>query len=442
MSELLDNLNEIELQKASFIIPKNLKKDVKALGVTGTLEYLDTTDATAQAKDIKEGQTAYVNDVKITGNLQYEPSDFSLNGIIGDPVSTELKTSGDTKYIQLKYKRSGVDTIVGGSANVTANLQQETMAVASGITADKIKKDVEILGITGTYEGIDTTDADAIASDILINKTAYVNNTKITGAMLEMGKKVVFPTENKVTLNNGHYTSVDVPASINTETYRNCMDVANMILNGQELASAYEQLEYIESTGTQYVKLDFPQTQTALDDGLYDMYLDASFTSIPSGFKAIGIGTMANVLTLYRALFYVGISNGKFAFSDCDNDDWTTSVPADTLRHMFYVKSGSSESDRGFYIDDIQLSNSGAMSTKCNFKYRFYLFGYESDNGFVGANIRLHRLTIKRHTTGATMFDFVPAIQKGSTPVIGVYDKIQNRFYSNMGSGTFLYKQY
>ena len=53
MSELLDNLNEIELQKASFIIPKNLKKNVKALGVTGTLEYLDTTDATAQAKDIK-----------------------------------------------------------------------------------------------------------------------------------------------------------------------------------------------------------------------------------------------------------------------------------------------------------------------------------------------------------------------------------------------------
>lgn len=153
MSKLLDNLNEIELQKASFIIPKNLKKNVKALGVTGTLEYLDTTDATAQAKDIKEGQTAYVNDVKITGNLQYEPSDFSLNGITGDPVSTELKTSGNNKYIQLKYKRSGADTIVGGSANVTANLQQETMAIAANITADKIKKGVEVLGVTGTYEG-------------------------------------------------------------------------------------------------------------------------------------------------------------------------------------------------------------------------------------------------------------------------------------------------
>lgn len=153
MSELLDNLNEIELQKASFIIPKNLKKNVSALGVTGTLEYLDTTDATAQAKDIKEGQTAYVNDVKITGNLQYEPSDFSLNGITGDPVSTELKTSGNNKYIQLKYKRSGADTIVGGSANITANLQQETMAVAANITADKIKKGVEVLGVTGTYEG-------------------------------------------------------------------------------------------------------------------------------------------------------------------------------------------------------------------------------------------------------------------------------------------------
>lgn len=155
MSKLLDNLNEIEMQKASFIIPKNLKKNVSALGVTGTLEYLDTSDATAQAKDIKEGQTAYINDQKVTGNLQYEPSDFSLNGITGDPVSTELKTSDNNKYIQLKYKRSGADTIVGGSANITANLQQETMAVAANITADKIKKGAEVLGVIGTYEGSD-----------------------------------------------------------------------------------------------------------------------------------------------------------------------------------------------------------------------------------------------------------------------------------------------
>jgi len=184
VSKLLDNLNEIEMQKASFIIPKNLKKNVSALGVTGTLEYLDTSDATAQAKDIKEGQTAYINDQKVTGNLQYEPSDFSLNGTTGDPVSTELKTSGNNKYIQLKYKRSGADTIVGGSANITANLQQETMAVAANITADKIKKDEVILGVTGTLEtGVDTSDANAVASDLLENKTAYVNDNKISGKM-------------------------------------------------------------------------------------------------------------------------------------------------------------------------------------------------------------------------------------------------------------------
>ena len=45
------------------------------------------------------------------------------------------------------------------------------------ILPGNIKKDVNILGITGTY----TSDANATASDIKTDKTAYVNGEKITG---------------------------------------------------------------------------------------------------------------------------------------------------------------------------------------------------------------------------------------------------------------------
>ena len=48
-----------------------------------------------------------------------------------------------------------------------------------------IKKDIQILGVEGTYEGpgLDTSDATATANDILEGKTAYVDNEKITGSI-------------------------------------------------------------------------------------------------------------------------------------------------------------------------------------------------------------------------------------------------------------------
>ena len=51
----------------STLIAENIKKGVTIGGVTGTLESLDTSDATAKPEDIVYGKTAYVNGEKITG---------------------------------------------------------------------------------------------------------------------------------------------------------------------------------------------------------------------------------------------------------------------------------------------------------------------------------------------------------------------------------------
>lgn len=44
-----------------------------------------------------------------------------------------------------------------------------------------IKNGITILGVTGNYSGIDTSDATATNNDIINNKTAYVNGSKVTG---------------------------------------------------------------------------------------------------------------------------------------------------------------------------------------------------------------------------------------------------------------------
>lgn len=62
-----------------------------------------------------------------------------------------------------------------------------TLASTIGLTAGKIIKGNTILGIAGTGQtGVDTSDANATAANILKNKTAYVNGVKITGTVENM----------------------------------------------------------------------------------------------------------------------------------------------------------------------------------------------------------------------------------------------------------------
>ena len=65
---------------------------------------------------------------------------------------------------------------------MVAEATYSTVANAIGLTADKIKNNETILGVTGTLNpGTDTADATAVAADIAKGKTAYNANGKITG---------------------------------------------------------------------------------------------------------------------------------------------------------------------------------------------------------------------------------------------------------------------
>lgn len=79
------------------------------------------------------------------------------------------------------------------------NLNQILQEKEQKIIPENIKSGVQIFDVVGTYEGsgIDTSDADAMASDITINKTAYVNGEKITGTL------PLFPNSRTFTVDGG-----------------------------------------------------------------------------------------------------------------------------------------------------------------------------------------------------------------------------------------------
>lgn len=227
------------------IVPENIKSGVSVLGVEGTLNGgIDTSDADATSDDIVSPKTAYVNGERIEGTMKlinvqdpnayygigdestvfmdnnsitfydrisvrhcYEQNSFvgvgmsfdEFNGQVGitpekivegntlfgvNGTATELK--GQTKSITPTTKLQTIIPDENYNGITSVEVSAVTSAIDENIKAENIKSGVEILGVIGTLElgtGVDTSDADATADDIVSPKTAYVNGEKITGTI-------------------------------------------------------------------------------------------------------------------------------------------------------------------------------------------------------------------------------------------------------------------
>lgn len=66
---------------------------------------------------------------------------------------------------------------------------------------------ISLDGITYTFgkSGINTDDATALASDILLGKTAYARGTKIEGTIPSYNKNIITPSTSDYIINSGYY---------------------------------------------------------------------------------------------------------------------------------------------------------------------------------------------------------------------------------------------
>lgn len=160
--------------------------------------YPDTSDATAKATSIKDGETAYINGTKVEGSM---PVNEAVSGKISDKDGSitvpEGYTPGGMVEIDGTEKakliasniRQGVTVLgVPGSMSPSEGVNAQSKTITPTKSQQVVQPDTGYTHLTQvTVEAIPaqyitTTDANATADDIKNGKTAYVNGKKVTGS--------------------------------------------------------------------------------------------------------------------------------------------------------------------------------------------------------------------------------------------------------------------
>lgn len=179
------------------------------------------------------------------------------------------------------------------------------------------------------------------------------------------------------------------------------------------LPSGYTQLEYIESSGSQYIDTGLSLTANQISNLKFTLnaaFLDSTDAIMGEGNTFIG--------------FYS--SGSPFAAAAAGTVRYGSSKTFDTNWHAFVLDLTSQSAA----IDDYKISiTAGTTANRAN----FILFGW---NYTSGPNLNKSRISYaKIEVSGSNLREFIPC--KNASGTVGLWDNVNSKFYSNAGTGTF-----
>lgn len=183
------------------------------------------------------------------------------------------------------------------------------------------------------------------------------------------------------------------------------------------LPSGYQQVEYIQSSGTQYIDTGFQPNQNTR------VVADANVTTITQYMSVFGASDSAGGSDAVVPV-YDGSSSGAYFWG---NSSASFSTSGNAGRHVVDANKNN------LSIDGVQKASAAATSFVCD--HSLYLFAYNAA-GDAGNKCSMQLYSCQIYDNGTLVRDFVPCYRT-SDNVAGLYDTAQGAFYTNAGTGSF-----
>ncbi len=208
------------------------------------------------------------------------------------------------------------------------------------------------------------------------------------------------------------------------------------VYSGSQGASEYQEVEYIESTGTQYidagyipnqdttVSADFQFSNLTGTNSLFGLATSENTTSVPQFYVAQSSGLPTTPSSMYFLGYGYSSVLLTFMESDVERHLIHSTIDLDSMKYRFYIDNET--------LSEIEYKNGFNMDHSLVIFCRYNL---TDDIYDTYSSAKLY--SFKIYESGELIRDFVPCYRK-SDNVIGLYDLVGSEFYTNSGTGTFL----
>lgn len=200
------------------------------------------------------------------------------------------------------------------------------------------------------------------------------------------------------------------------------------ILWQKYVAPSYTELEYIESTGTQWIDTGYsfsPNIEYEFSAMMTQVITNAAFLGQSTSWSWNNSGN--------SAVTFANASTGKLYGIYSNNGSVGTQTSSTYLNKRFTATF----KNLSLSIDGVELQKFSQVTSWANEMPTMHIFNRNMVNGSQPTNGAYRFYYLKLYDNGILIRDFIPVLDTNDVPCM--YDKVSGELFYNKGTGEFLY---